>query len=148
MDILDANEGRARGVYSGSLGYISFNDTFDLNIVIRTAVIQRPQRAPPHEEQPQARTAMPPMTSSSRQQDGLVVPVCNSAGKGAADGSWISIGAGGAIVVQSDTGAEYEEMRLKARALLMATGLCDGLAGPATVDDRSPPHARGARTEA
>ncbi len=50
----------------------------------------------------------------------------------------ISIGAGGAIVVQSDPEAEYQEMRLKARALLKAVGLSDGSDEPASVDEKTP----------
>ena len=79
-----------RGIYSGSIGFIGFNSAFDLNIVIRTAVI---------------------------------------------DGDCISIGAGGAIVVQSDPVGEYEEMRLKAQALMRAVGECDGSKKPAQVSD-------------
>jgi len=57
------------------------------------------------------------------------------------EGATISIGAGGAIVVQSGIEEEYEEMRLKARALLSAVGCCDaecayGNGEPARVDDQ------------
>ena len=81
MQILDTLEREARGIYSGSVGFIGFNDTCDLNIVIRTAVVH---------------------------------------------GGLTRIGAGGAIVVQSDTLGEYEEMRLKAMALLKAVSLSEG----------------------
>jgi para-aminobenzoate synthetase len=75
MAILDALEGGPRGVYSGSLGYISWSGAFDLNIVIRTAIFS----------------------------DGEIL-----------------VGAGGAIVVQSDPRGEYDEMRLKFETLRVA----------------------------
>jgi para-aminobenzoate synthetase len=75
MEIIDDLEGEARGVYSGAIGYLGLSGGCDLNIVIRTIVM---------------------------------------------DGESTTIGAGGAIVMQSDAEDEYQEMLLKARALMRA----------------------------
>jgi anthranilate/para-aminobenzoate synthase component I len=72
MDIVDELEGRPRGIYSGALGYIGYNGVTDLNIVIRTAIL---------------------------------------------DDETITVGAGGAIVAQSDAMKEVDEVILKARAV-------------------------------
>ena len=39
MEIIDELESRRRHIYTGSIGYVSFHDTMDLSIAIRTATI-------------------------------------------------------------------------------------------------------------
>ena len=74
MEIIDEIETRARGPYSGTIGFLSCDGTADLNIAIRTAVFTEKD---------------------------------------------LLIGAGGAIVLDSDPAAEYEEMLLKAMAPML-----------------------------
>ena len=108
MALLDALEEGARGIYSGSLGYLSTTGAFDLNIVIRTAVVlPRAAAEAAADEAAKMTTTMENGSSSPPKAVRLLPP-------------GISIGAGGAVVLQSTPEGEYEEMLLKAGALLAA----------------------------
>ena len=98
MEILERLEGRARGPYSGAIGWFGAAGGCDLSVTIRTVVLDR----------------------------------------GAA-----AVGAGGAIVLQSDPEREYEEMLLKAAAPIraLAPGLdpaCDPGLDPASISLTDP----------
>jgi para-aminobenzoate synthetase len=83
VEILDRLEGRARGVYSGAVGYLGLGGGCDFSVTIRAIVLDMAGVAP--------------------------------GGPASA-----TIGAGGAIVLQSDPAREFAEMLLKAAAPLRA----------------------------
>jgi hypothetical protein len=86
-----------------ALGYLSVNDTFDLNIVIRTAVfIDQPDAAGNGTAAGSSSSGSSSSSSSKRV---------------------MTIGAGGAVTVQSDAAAEFAEMQLKAERLLAAAAM-------------------------
>jgi hypothetical protein len=90
-----------------ALGYLSVNDTFDLNIVIRTAVFVDQ----PSSTSPSAASSSSSSTSSS------------SSSGGSSSSRVMTIGAGGAVTIQSDCESEFAEMQLKAEKLLSAAAL-------------------------
>jgi para-aminobenzoate synthetase len=133
MAILDRLEGAARGVYSGALGYLSVNDTFDLNIVIRTAVF-----VPDDDDEVEEVVTDAPGTGSSSAvvtRSGDDLAVCGDQElqqdwqqerqprHHIGSGLCMSVGAGGAVVVQSEAAAEWDEMQLKAQRLLLTASL-------------------------
>jgi para-aminobenzoate synthetase len=98
VEILERLEDRPRGVYSGAIGYFGAGGSCDLSVAIRTVVL-----------------------------DGTADGQGAADGHGTAEGHALrvgraraTIGAGGAIVLQSDPEREYEEMLLKAAAPLRA----------------------------
>jgi para-aminobenzoate synthetase len=128
MEILDKLEAAPRGVYSGALGFFSVNGTFDLNIVIRTAVFEETavenggegagaDAAAAEEQQEASLLAGAPAVKAGAAMRGGGVEAASST---------VTVGAGGAVVVQSEPEAEYDEMRLKAAALLRAFELAEG----------------------
>lgn len=75
MEIIEQLEAGPRGIYSGCLGFVSYDGAAELSVVIRTAV---------------------------------VTPTA------------VTIGAGGAVVLDSDPAAEHDEMLLKASGVAAA----------------------------
>lgn len=92
LQIIDERETRARGIYSGAIGFVDRSGAMDLSVAIRTAVIHQGQ---------------------------------------------VEIGAGGAIVLDSDPQAETDEMLLKVAAVLPALG-SEGLDGHTGLDGLQP----------
>ncbi|MCB4208445.1 chorismate-binding protein [Arthrobacter sp. UM1] len=77
MDILHSLEGRRRGAYSGAVGFLAWDGSADLSVVIRSLEVS---------------------------------------------GGRMRLGLGGAITVDSEPAAEWDEVRAKSRGVLRALG--------------------------
>jgi para-aminobenzoate synthetase component 1 len=75
MELIEEHEDFKRGLYSGSIGYISPNGDFDFNVVIRSLIYNRKT-------------------------------------------NYLSCAVGGAITIQSDPEAEFEECQIKVKKIM------------------------------
>jgi para-aminobenzoate synthetase component 1 len=75
MELIEKHEDFKRGLYSGSIGYISPNGDFDFNVVIRSLIYNRKT-------------------------------------------NYLSCAVGGAITIQSDPEAEFEECQFKVKKIM------------------------------
>lgn len=106
MQIIERLEDRARGVYSGAIGYLTPDGAADLSIVIRTTVL-----IPDDADDPRSRDAgAAGARDAARSRGSAAEPERGPAG------TLARIAAGGAIVADSDPAEEYEEMLGKLRA--------------------------------
>lgn len=83
-----------RGIYSGAMGYMSIDGAVDLNVVIRTIIIQK--------------TASRSSTRSPIDDEQEETSVERS----------LTIGAGGAITWLSNPASEWEEVMTKVRSVV------------------------------
>jgi para-aminobenzoate synthetase len=107
--------GRERGIYSGCIGYVGLNGCADLNVVIRTAIVQERVRTEPASTSAASLSAPSAGASSSSASASQNQQLVYS--------TLFRIGAGGAIVNLSDAAAEYDEVHLKTKALVNAVRL-------------------------
>lgn len=98
MEIIAELEQVARGAYTGSFGYINLDGSMDLNILIRTMLLE--------EKKP---TKKLPDTTSEQTQNSTDHSI-----------QWLSFRAGAGLVADSNTNHELHETRAKAKGLLKA----------------------------
>ena len=118
--IIDSLEKGPRGVYSGTIGYLSLNGDMDFNIVIRTIVLTRRdaalQQGPGHVNGQEEETGA---HHHHRNNDNGN----NMADKRTEANVSIQIGAGGATTLLSSVEDEVDELLLKAERVAKAVEL-------------------------
>ena len=115
---------KARGIYSGVLGYMDIRGGGDFSVIIRTAFRwdeetvwqkrasgstnkQRKRKTDLHRDVNESTTAENPARAELKGDDDIIVP----------HQVW-RLGAGGAVTVQSNDLAEYEEMQTKLESFI------------------------------
>ena len=117
--IIDSLEKGPRGVYSGTIGYLSLNGDMDFNIVIRTIVITR--RGAALQQGPEHINGQGETGAHHRHRHHHHHNI-DSISNTEANVS-IQIGAGGAITLLSSVEDEVDELLLKAERVAKAVEL-------------------------
>ena len=114
MQIIDELEPHARGVYTGAIGFLGFNDVSHLNIAIRTAVYQ-PLATGSGDAFVGAASPPRPGTPGVIEPIAAGTPLLQEQRCGR-----LTFHAGGGIVADSEPDAEYDETLAKAQGIFNA----------------------------